>query len=152
MKTTLRIDLLGELQVVRGDRVTARMAGVRAGSLLAYLARDPGKGHPREALIDLLWPDLDLDAGRDNLSKTLGQIRRAVNGDGGSESILVADRRMVRLDPEMVTTDLMEFERLVGEAGRTDDPDRRIERLSQAAGLYRGEFLAGSYDEWALAE
>ena len=125
----VRIELLGALRVFLDDRVIDELSGLKAGLLLAFLARDPGKPHPREQLIDLFWPDLDLDAGRNNLSKACGLIRRALGQDRASESgILRSDRMCVRLDDGAVSTDLREFEVLVRKASGTDDADLQVPR------------------------
>src|SRR3712207_7098227 len=39
----------------------------KTGALLAFLAYYGGREHPRESLIELLWPESDLDAGRKRL-------------------------------------------------------------------------------------
>src|SRR5262245_16245957 len=52
-----RIKLLGELRAESGDRVISRFYTQKMGALLAYLAYHGRRAHPREALIDLLWPE-----------------------------------------------------------------------------------------------
>ena len=60
------INLLGGFSVVVDGRPVAAQAWTRrnAATLVKLLALRPGRRLPREQLIDLLWPDLLLDAGR----------------------------------------------------------------------------------------
>jgi DNA-binding SARP family transcriptional activator len=76
MDARWRIELLGRLRAVQGDRVLTRFRTLKTRSLLAYLAYDLQRPHPREELIEMLWPESDLDAGRGNLSTALHSLRR----------------------------------------------------------------------------
>jgi DNA-binding SARP family transcriptional activator len=60
MAARWRIQLLGGLQVQQGDRVITRFSGSKAAALLAYLAYYLHRQHPREVLIEILWPESDL--------------------------------------------------------------------------------------------
>jgi DNA-binding SARP family transcriptional activator len=74
------IQLLGGLAARSQDRLATRFRTQKAAVLLAYLAfynalnRPP---HPRETLIGLLWPDTDVDAGRNS-------ARRRADGRAGA--------------------------------------------------------------------
>jgi predicted ATPase/DNA-binding SARP family transcriptional activator len=151
-----RIEMLGTLQVVLPDRVIDRFRTRKAALLLAYLAHHPNRTHPREHLIALFWPDADLDAGRDSLTTVLTSLRRQLEPAGVvAGSVLEADRQKVRLNPDAFATDVAEFERLLatGLSSALDrDPSERARRLEQAVALYRGEFLAGHYEDWVILE
>jgi len=67
-------------------------------------------------------------------------------------SVIVADRRSVRLRPGAVTTDVAAFEAALKTAERTATPTERTASLVQAIGGYGGELLPGSYDGWILQE
>src|SRR5262249_22787122 len=66
--------------------------------------------------------------------------------------ILTADRRSVRLNPALVTTDTAEFDALLQAAEQTDSPVERARLLEQAVRLYRGELLPGCYEEGAVTQ
>src|SRR5260370_42558967 len=76
METRWRIELLGGLRAVQADRVVSRFQTQKIGLLLAYLAYFPQRTHQREALIEMLWPECDSQAGRNNLSVSLSWLRR----------------------------------------------------------------------------
>ena len=143
-----RIEVLGTLRVVCGGKTLTHFPRQKAARLLTYLALHPRQAHPREGLIDLLWPDLDLPAGRDSLSTTLTVLRRLL----GSPNVLRATHQTVSLNWEMVTTDAAEFERLVSKANKETEPRAQAALLASAAALYRGELCAGMYDDWAVRE
>src|SRR5262245_35791857 len=109
------IQLLGGLAVVGPQQVVTRFRSQKAASLLAYLAFHTGPGaaaRPREVLVELLWPEADLDAGRHNLSNALSVLRRILEPIGvGPGTVVLADHHAVRLNPEAVQTDLAAFER-----------------------------------------
>src|SRR5438552_7135830 len=68
-------------------------------ALLAYLSASPGRSATREHLIDLLWSDVDSDAGRHGLRQMVWYIRQRVG-----ESVLTATRESISLTAA-VTTD-----------------------------------------------
>lgn len=91
---------LGRLSARRGDQTITRFASSRVAALLARLALFPRRDYPREELVDLLWPDSDLDAGRLSLRVALASLRRQLKPPGVPPgSVLVADRTTIRLRP-----------------------------------------------------
>src|SRR5207244_2945613 len=112
-----RIELLGGLRATQGERVVARFSTQRTGALLAYMAYYLDRSHPREVLIDLLWPERAPRAGRQSLSQALSSLRRQFEPPGvPAGALLMADRASVRLNPDAVTTDAAEFEAALASA------------------------------------
>src|SRR5579871_2458711 len=100
MNPLCRIELLGGLRVRQADRLISRFRTQKAASLLAYLAYYSHQRHPREVLLEMLWPDLAPTAGRDNLSTTLSSLRHQLEPPGvPAGTVLVADRSAVGVDP-----------------------------------------------------
>ena len=104
-----RIEMLGGLRAARGDRPVLRFPTRKTALLLAYLALHPGRFHPREALAEMLWPDVPQEAQRHNLRLTLSRLRTVFSPD----TLIEADRLTVRLNPAAFTTDVREFEQAV---------------------------------------
>jgi predicted ATPase/DNA-binding SARP family transcriptional activator len=153
VETRCRIQLFGELGVVQGDRTISHFRTQKAASLLGYLALHLGQRLLRERLMDLFWPDMDVDSGRVNLSTTLSTLRRELEPPGvPAGSVLLADRQTVQLNSAAVSTDVAEFERLLRAAARAAEARERASLLERAVELYRGELLPGCYEEWALQE
>lgn len=148
---TWHIELLGPLRVSRGTEQITRFRTRQAAALLARLALFPRRDHPREELIDLLWPEADLEAARPRLRQELASLRRILEPEHADGTVLYADRFCLRLHPEAITTDVTLFETNLETARRTDWPERAA-FLEQAVGLVRGDFLPGHTEPWAQEE
>lgn len=148
-----RIGLFGRLQASQGQRVITRFRTQKTGTLLAYLAYFQRRTHPREQLIELLWPEREVNAGRTSLRTALASLRRQLEPPGiPVGSVLITDRTNVQLNPAAVITDVADFEAALRTAAPTADPTERAKILLQAAELYRGELLPGFYDDWITPE
>jgi predicted ATPase/DNA-binding SARP family transcriptional activator len=153
MDLLCRIELFGQLKVIRADQEVTRFRTHKIGWLLAYLALHLGQSIPRERLLDLFWPDAELSAGRDSLNNALSVLRRQLEPAGFARgSILIADYQLVRLNSQAVGADVQEFEQLLLRASRVGALSERIALLERAAALYRGDLLPGCYEEWASLE
>src|SRR5512146_3299913 len=111
-------------------------------ALITYLACAPGCTAAREHLVDLLWSDLDRDAGRHGLRQALWHIRKRVG-----EGFVVAERESVTL------VGALHFDRdeFLSAADKGD--------LECVAARYRGEFFSGfaapgsgEFERWADVE
>jgi DNA-binding SARP family transcriptional activator len=153
MATAWRIDLLGGLRVQCGERGVTRFPTQKTGGLLAYLAYYDRHPHPREALIEQLWPEIDLDAARASLRVALSSLRHLLDPPGAPDgTLLIASRAALSLDPSAFTTDIAEFEAALQAAARIDRAVERAGLLSRAIDLYRGELLPGHRGDWILTE
>lgn len=147
------IELLGGLRLRQGDQEITRFRTQKTALLLAYLAMHRLRTHPRDQLIELLWPDSDREAGRTNLSVALNALRRQMEPPGvPAGSILVADRLQVHLHPAAFATDVEEFDRAVRAAEAAKEPQSRIALWIAAIDLYRGDLLPTFYEDWILPE
>jgi DNA-binding SARP family transcriptional activator len=150
-----RIELLGELKAIQGDRVVTRFRTQKTAALLAYLAYHRHRSHPRQVLIELLWPEGDVDAGRHNLSVALNALRDQLEpADTPSGTVLVTDRFSVGLNANAVTTDVTEFEAALDAAAQVGSSSEaeRVRWLIEAVERYRGTLLPGFYEDWILPE
>jgi len=131
------------------ERRIASARGTRkAEALLAFLALPIGRAHPRDKLTALLWDDVPRPPARARLRQALFAIRSALEGPDPPPLRLENDT--VALDPQAITADVADFERLA--AGADCDSWRA------AAALYHGDLLAGiapretPFESWLLAE
>ncbi len=148
-----RVEMFGGLVGRQRGYVISRFRTRKTADLLAYLAFYRNRAHSREEIVEILWPDSDLDSGRHSLRQALTSLRRQFEPPGTpAGSVLIADRSILRVDPAAITTDVSEFESLLGSI--TSDTPARDEAvtLSSADRLYRGDLLAGSYAEWIFPE
>ena len=136
---TLKIDLLGP-PVIQVDGSALEVDTRKATALLAYLAMESGQ-HPRDHLVELLWPDTDPDRSRSSLRRTLSTLRTALGGRW-----VDADRSLIGMDHTGVTLDVVEFAALADDGhghDRTATCPRCLPEMGRAAALYRGELLSG---------
>jgi DNA-binding SARP family transcriptional activator len=155
MDALWQIELLGWLRATQGERIVTRFSSNKAGALLGYLSYHRHRSHPREALIELLWPECDPETGRRRLRKALSSLRRQLGPPAGanrdSGEILLADRATVQLKPAC-DTDVARFEAILQAASRAGGPTERVRSLVEAVELYRGPLLPGYYEEWIIPE
>jgi DNA-binding SARP family transcriptional activator len=139
-----RLSLLGPVCLTgREASLMRRASQQRRIALLAVIAGSPGESASRDRLLGLLWPDRDERSARHLLADSLYVLRQTL-GDGA----IVAAGETLRLAPELVWSDVVEFRRAIGD-----------ERWSDALHLYRGDFVDGffvrnavDFDQWAMAE
>lgn len=144
-----RVEMLGGLRAVHGQRVVSRFESRKVAALLAYLAFHPGQAIARETLLEVLWPEEDPDATRPRLRQTLAGLRRALEHPGVPPgSVVDADRTTIRLRPESFDTDVDAFRALIASAASTGQAETRLALLTQAAAGYGGDLLPGYYEDW----
>lgn len=142
MSARWQLRLLGGFELSDG-RITLHKLPSRAALLiLARLALAPQREHPREELIDLLWPDVALHVGRNRLRQALSTLRGVLEPGGGAVGpIILADRHALRLASGAVASDVEALRRALSEGDTL-----------RAQDLARGELLPGHFDEWVLIE
>ena len=143
----IQIRLLGRFEVVVAELQvgTSGWPSTRAAQLVQLLALADGFVLPRDAVIEALWPHLEIDAGAANLRKAAHLARRALD----ARDAVVLRRGEVALFPQRaVTTDAVEFLSAAEVALASGDADAwRI-----PAAMYEGDLLPGSvYEEWTQA-
>lgn len=133
------VSLLGGLQLSDGAQSLSRLPSRAVTALLARLALAPQRTHSREELIELLWPGVALDVGRNRLRQALSTLKSVLEPPGREplRPVLAADRLGVNVVPGALSCDALQFEHLV-----------RAGQGAVARSLYRGELLPGFYDEW----
>jgi DNA-binding SARP family transcriptional activator len=150
--SSLEIHLLGPFRaVVDGVPVHERRWERRHAKLLVkVLALQHSQQLHREQLIDLLWPDEDLESAARNLHKVIHLARHALEPRlrSGAESrfILTHEKQVLLRAPGTMWIDAIEFERLATQALRASDPARHEAALA----LYADDLLIEDpYDDWA---
>lgn len=151
--TLCKIQLLGGLRVQIGEREVTRFSTQKTASLLAYLAYHRHQQHPREVLMEALWPECDPKVGRNRLSVALSALRRQLEPPGIPQgSLIQADRFAVSLNPAAVTTDVAEFCAALHKAARATNLAERNQLLQHALSHCHSELLPGFYEDWVLTE
>src|SRR5690348_14504346 len=126
----LRLRTFGGLWLEGDDGpLTGAAAQRRRLVLLAALAAAGPKGLSRDALVGLLWPEVDEARARAALSQALYALKRDT-----SEAELVFGQEVLALNTGIVWSDVAEFEAAIAR-----------EDSETAANLYSGQFLSGVF-------
>ncbi len=152
LQQTWRIEMFAGLKARQGEHLVSRFRTQKTGELLGYLACFPERAHPREELIERLWPDDETDSARTKLRMALSSLRRQLEAQKSSGCVLFAERDSIRLNPDAFTSDVADFERALQSAAQAMPGEAQARFLAQACAEYRGEFLPGCYEEWAQTE
>ncbi len=137
-----QVRLLGAVEVFDGVQRIQRFPSRAVAALLARVAMAPERAHPREELVELLWPGVALDVGRNRLRQVLSTLKSLLETAGTpGAAVLQADRLAVRVVRGALACDAVDVERLA-----------RAGRVTEALALYGGEFMPGYYDEWIDVE
>ena len=142
----LSIRLLGGIALGRDGR-PCKLAYEKGRALLAYLAAEPGRGHPRESLAAMFWPDLAREAALTNLRQVLHDLRGVINTHSPAAPLLQVSREAVCLKlADGLEIDLTEFCTPATACPSAPGPAHCSPCLARMEALverYRGEFLAG---------
>ena len=157
VRVSLQIRLLGGLLIESNGRILPRIPSRPGRSLFAFLVLNRDRQLGRDLLAGMFWPDMADNQARRRLSQALWQIQTLFSGAGVSESFLLATPNSVRFNPGAdYWLDVEAFQAAVEplkEAPRSDSlSDSVATALADAVELYRGDLLAGMYDEWVRVD
>ncbi|GCE12653.1 tetratricopeptide repeat protein [Tengunoibacter tsumagoiensis] len=156
----LRIYLLGQFRIERlqdGDWRTIDSRTWhrrRARALLGCLLSNSGRRLGREQVMELLWPDLDIDLASNRLNGAVHELRQILEPDiarPAASRLLRLERDILELaNSSQIWVDAEEFENLLKEADTSNDSKQMTTLLEKAGNLYRGNYLLEElYSEWA---
>jgi Tol biopolymer transport system component/DNA-binding SARP family transcriptional activator len=140
----LRVHTFGRLHVrAEAGLVSGSAAQPRRLAILALLASAGEQGLTRDKVLAYLWPDTEEERAR----RVLNQALYALRQDLGSDDVFLGTREL-RLNPELVSSDVGEFEEALARG-----------KLEDAAARYTGPFLDGfhlpsapEFDRWVEEE
>ncbi len=150
----LELSLLGPPRLER-DGVTLEFNMRKNVALVAYLAV-MGHSYTREALVTLLWPELEPSRARAGLRRNLSVLKKMLGGEW-----LTVERESVGPDPDAdLWLDVDQFHHLLQGWQEHGHPQAKLcpdclTALAEAVELYQGDFLTGftlrgsaAFDEW----
>jgi DNA-binding SARP family transcriptional activator len=160
LATGLHIRLLGQVSVQQGGQPLSDLSA-KALELLCYLLLRRDRGHTREALAGILWPEASDALSKKYLRHTLWQLQstlanRAGDAQGDAEALLTLDPGWVRVNPRAGWwLDVAAFEEaynLCRETPGRDLTDLQARTLEAAVALYRGDLIETWYQDWCIFE
>jgi DNA-binding SARP family transcriptional activator len=153
----LTIRMLGPVEIFRDPaRSLAADAWTtkRARDILCFIASRRHRRASKDTIIDTFWGESDFEAVEKNFHPTVSHIRKALNSNQPVKQnfLVYRDGDYLLSQDFSYSIDTEEFDRLVAEgesARRAGDGARFTEAFERAVELYRGDFMQGSYDDWA---
>jgi len=130
----------------------------KALTLLKFLAARGGEKVSSDVLVELLWPELDVQSAGPSLHTAVYNARRMIEPDRkhtGRASRLRSSNGLYWYEmQEQDTLDLLRFRDAVRESRthHSSDPNRSLTLALEAVELYRGDFLVEFlYEDWTTA-
>ena len=154
--TDLTVNMLGPVAILRdpsrplaADAWTTR----RARDILCFIVSRRHHRASKDTIIDTFWGETDMGVVEKNFHPTVSHIRKALNSNQPlKQNFLLYRDGDYQLNPEFsYRIDTEEFDRLLSEgenARRARKFEECVHAYEQALGLYRGEFMQGSYEPW----
>lgn len=171
--TDIRLLSFGNMELFLRGKVIPEDKWIRKKSkiILAYLMANEGIVLTKDKAIDMFFPELPVDKAEVALHSTIYNIRTALRiydipkvtkkdvsplrgeNRGGLDynpQYIIYEDKMLRLNKDFYySSDNTEFENLYHKIKLPAiDNDEKIKLGSQAAELYKGEFLPGNYESW----
>jgi DNA-binding SARP family transcriptional activator/predicted ATPase len=148
---------------------TARLDGVtlhgfasgKVRLLLAYLAVEGSRPHPRDLLVEIFWPEHPSQAAHASLRSALSNLRLLLKSNPTDVAALETDRDTVQLHlSDDGRVDVIAFEEEISQAesilAHSEDLPSAMAHFQSAIDLYHGDFLQGftlkdcpQFDDWA---
>jgi DNA-binding SARP family transcriptional activator len=151
----LAIYCFGAFRVRRAGEWIGEWSSLRGQAILRYLAMNAKTAVSRDTLMEIFWPEADVEAARRNLHQAIYSLRQTLRMEPLIRHPILLENGRYRLNPELdIWIDAEEFEgrirvaRAAAAAGARDDAAREF---AAALELYAGHFLDADGDEWALS-
>ena len=155
--TDLTIKTLGFVEIFRDETkpfAPDAWTTKRARDIFCFIATSKNRRVEKDILIDAFWGEDELETIEKNFHPTISHIRKALNSrQSFKQNFLVFRDGAYQLNPEFAySIDTEDFENFISEAEkakREKDAKGFRANLEAAYAVYRGEFMAGVYDDWA---
>jgi len=149
--TRLEIRLFGQISIQRGGEPLSGLSS-KALELLCYVLLNRERGHAREALAGLLWPDAPDPLAKKYLRQAVWRLQSRL----ASQDLLIVHAGWIRVSPEAsLWLDVAEFEQAYDIHRDTPGQEltgRQAQALEAAAALYRGDLIEAWYQDWCVYE
>ncbi len=151
----LDIQLLGSMQLTRGEKTLRGFESNKARALLAYLVVEAARPHQRRRLAAMLWPEMPETTALSNLRYALSNLRKVIGDRSAQPHYLMITPQTIQFNiKSSYQVDVAVFERYCALA---QDNPLDFESLRMSAELYKCHFLEGfsipdsiPFEEWML--
>ena len=153
----LKVRMLGRFSVNWGEKDIAfkRTTSTKALQLFQILLYTKETGIQRTRLLDYLYSRDELADMANNLRVTSHRLKKMLVDAGMPEYDYIQIKKGVYKwnSPMEVEVDALELKKLIEKSEETEDIQTKMELLTKACWIYKGEFLPElSGEDWALLE
>jgi DNA-binding SARP family transcriptional activator len=154
------IRLFGQISIQRGGRPLSGLSP-KALELLCYLLLHRERGHTREALAGVFWPEAPDSLSRKYLRQAIWRLGSTLSGQAStaqeeSEGLLIVHPGWIRVNPEASCwLDVAAFEEaynLYRDTSGEELTDRQAQAVEAAVVLYSGDLIEAWYQDWCVHE
>ncbi|MEK5037964.1 response regulator [Sporosarcina sp. FSL K6-3457] len=131
------------------EPIDVRWRTSKVRGIFALLLQNRGTFVQKDLLLDLFWPEMDLEKGFIQLYSAVYQIRKTIASTNFDMSI-VNHENGYRLDLNGVTVDVDEWEKGIEQVAAITD--KTLEEHRKLLELYQGDYLAKEEYVWAEGE
>ncbi|HZT95621.1 MAG TPA: response regulator [Chloroflexota bacterium] len=153
--TTLRVHALAPFRALVGDTliIDENTGDAKIRLILKYLVTHPNEVVDRDALLYMVWPDLDPEAASKELDQRLKTLVELLHTELPDHQYIVEDGSGLRLDTSQdYWCDADEFEaqvRLAAHAQESGEMEAALGTFLNALSLYNEDFLHENlYEDW----
>jgi DNA-binding SARP family transcriptional activator len=158
----LALGLLGALRIELDGQPLRRFDSDLVRALLVYLVVEARQAHRRESLLGLIWPKHPQENARHSLSQAIYNLHSILGDRQAAQPYLLSYTQTIAFNPQSdYQLDVEVFNRLLEVCESHAHPrlvacEACLERLQEAAALYRGAFLQDfalveslAFEEWS---
>ncbi len=139
-----RVYLFGGVRV-EDERGSLRLPAGSARDLFVYLILHPDRGHTRDKLADLIWPEAPPSRSRRQISDALYRLRQALG-----EGWFIAEGDTLAFDPEAVWVDVWALESRLESGHERAVQDGLQDAVLEAVELVKGDLAPEVTSDWIL--
>jgi DNA-binding SARP family transcriptional activator len=151
---SLAVYCLGPFRVFRDNQMIGAWLGSKGRSIFKYLVLRRHTPVSKEVLMDVFWPDADVENARRNLHQAIYSLRQALRQLQPDFQVILFESDHYQINPDLnLWLDFEEFERHAKAGRRLESAGKTAEAMAEyirAEELYRGDFLEEDlYEDWA---
>jgi DNA-binding SARP family transcriptional activator len=151
---TLTVRLLGQFCVTLNDRPIVNWPSGRGRAVFKYLLTHRERPIPRDALMEIFWPEGSPESARNSLNVAMHGLRQALRAVT-NDPVIVFQNGVYRFNPDLrIWLDVDEFRRYVQSGRRLEDAGNvfgAAAEYERAITLYYGDLMADDLaDDWPV--
>lgn len=148
---------LGSFRVYQNEQPVEDWPSIKSKAIFKYLISHRERPVAKDILMELFWPDADLDSARNNLHVAVYGLRQVLRNNGKEFSHVLFQNDSYQFNPKLrIWTDHESFLSRIKAAQtleRQGELSKAVQQYTFAEALYQGEFLEEDrYEDWLMPQ